>query len=52
MLAHDNDAEGRRAAERAEARYARSGLIIERTPPPTGFNDWAKVLEAERMLGS
>ncbi len=48
MLAHDNDAEGRRAADKAEARYARPGLIIDRTPPPAGFKDWAQVLAKER----
>lgn len=51
MLAHDNDAEGRRAADRAEARYARPGLLIERTPPPPAFKDWANVLEALRHDG-
>ena len=45
ILAIDNDAEGRRAAAKAEEGYARPGLVIERKPPPTGYKDWAKVLE-------
>ena len=48
MLAHDNDAEGRRAAGRAEERYARPGLFIERTPPEARFKDWAQALERSR----
>ena len=48
ILAVDNDAEGYRAADRAEAAYARPGLIVERMPPPNGFKDWAKVLEERR----
>lgn len=45
ILAIDNDTEGRRAATKAEERYARPGLLIERMPPPAAFNDWAKMLE-------
>ncbi|WP_337847827.1 toprim domain-containing protein [Sphingomonas sp.] len=45
ILALDNDAEGRRAADRASERYARPGLAIERMPPPAAFKDWAKALE-------
>lgn len=45
-IAEDNDAEGRRAAQKAEDHYARPGLIIHRDPPPARFKDWAKVLDA------
>ncbi len=45
ILAIDNDAEGRRAADKAEESYARPGLLIERMPPPAAFNDWAMMLE-------
>ncbi len=51
LIAEDNDAEGRRAAARAAARYARPGLTIERTPPPAGFKDWANVLDAGAERG-
>lgn len=50
ILAVDNDAEGYRAADRAETVYARPDLFIERMPPPIGFKDWAKVLEAGKPL--
>ena len=46
MIAQDNDPEGRRAADKAEQRYARQDLAIRRAPPPHGFKDWAKVLDA------
>lgn len=46
MIAQDNDREGRRAADKAEERYARQDLAIRRAPPPHGFKDWAKVLDA------
>ncbi|QWT16706.1 DUF7146 domain-containing protein [Sphingobium xenophagum] len=46
ILAVDNDAEGYRAADRAETVYVRPDLHVERMPPPAGFKDWAKVLEA------
>ena len=36
----------RRAAHKAEERYARQDLAIRRAPPPHGFKDWAKVLDA------
>ena len=45
MIAEDNDAEGRRAAARAQERYTRPGLAVRRAPPPTPFNDWAEVLD-------
>lgn len=45
ILAHDNDPEGARAADRADLAYARAGLMIRRMPPPGGFKDWAKVLD-------
>jgi hypothetical protein len=51
ILAQDNDAEGIRAADRAELVYARPGLTIERMPPLRGAKDWAKALE-RRMLTS
>jgi len=46
LIAEDNDPEGRRAAAKAEERYARPGLNIERAPPPSIFKDWAKALDA------
>lgn len=46
LIAEDNDAEGKRAADKAEQHYARPGLAIRRAPPPSGFKDWAKVLDA------
>ncbi len=46
MIAQDNDPEGRRAAHKVEERYARQDLAIRRAPPPHGFKDWAKVLDA------
>lgn len=49
ILASDNDAEGIRAADRAELAYARPGLTIERMPPPVGVKDWAKQLEIVRQ---
>lgn len=50
LIAEDNDAEGRRAAATAEARYARSGLVIRRVPPLPKFKDWAKALDADARL--
>lgn len=47
ILAADNDAEGRRAADQAFAQYQRPGLEIS-LKPPDRVKDWAKVLEAER----
>lgn len=46
LIAEDNDPEGRRAAASAEAKYARPGLVIRRDPPPPGYKDWAKLLDA------
>lgn len=46
LVAEDNNSEGHRAAESAQAHYARSGLIIERAPPPPIYKDWAKALDA------
>ena len=46
VLAEDRDAEGQRAANRAETRYARPGLRVERAPPPAPFKDWAEALES------
>lgn len=56
LIAEDNDAEGRRAAEQAAARYARDDLTIRRAAPPLGYKDWAKVRDAlvhgeERIAG-
>lgn len=48
FLAEDNDAEGRRAAAQAAIAYARPGLVIERMPPPSRVNDWARALELDR----
>lgn len=50
VLAQDNDAEGRRAADLAEDAYARAGLVIERMPPPPRIKDWARVLELSTSL--
>lgn len=50
LIAEDNDAEGRRAAARAEDHYARPGLTIERSPPPAIYKDWAKALDARERL--
>lgn len=47
FIAEDNDFEGRRAAEKASARYIRPGLAIHRAPPPPAFNDWADALDAQ-----
>lgn len=48
ILAQDNDAEGSRAADKAEEVYAARGLAIERMPPPARVKDWAKQLEMIR----
>lgn len=45
VLAQDNDAEGRRAADRAALVYAAPGLTIERAAPPATVKDWAQWLE-------
>ena len=47
VLACDRDAEGLRAAARAEGRYARDRLVIHHAPPPPPFKDWAQVLDAQ-----
>ncbi|QOT74560.1 toprim domain-containing protein (plasmid) [Sphingobium fuliginis] len=52
MLAHDNDAEGLRAANRAAERYARPGLAIHHAPPSANFGDWADLLAASMEQGS
>ena len=44
ILAEDNDAEGRRAAERALDAYRRPGLQILRAPPPLACKDWTQFL--------
>lgn len=46
LIAEDNDPEGHRAADKAEARYVRSGLGIEGRTPPRPFKDLAKALDA------
>ena len=50
LIAEDNDPEGRRAAAKAEQRYIRLGLSIERAPPPSIYKDWAKALDAREQL--
>lgn len=45
ILLADNDAEGRRARDRAEEAYARPGLMIETEWPPGRMNDWAQLLK-------
>jgi hypothetical protein len=45
-IAEDNDAESRRAAQKAEADYVRPGLTIHRDPLPVRFKDWARALDA------
>jgi len=52
LIAEDNDAEGHRAADKAEQRYARPGLTIRRTAPPPSYKDWAKLLDALEGDGS
>lgn len=54
LIAHDADAEGRRAAGRAQVRYQRPQRRILPTPPPDGLKDWADALRAlhEREGGS
>lgn len=51
LIAHDADAEGRRAAGRAESRYRRSERRILPAPPPDGLKDWADALRAHRERG-
>ncbi|PZU74440.1 MAG: virulence-associated protein E [Sphingomonas sp.] len=51
LIAEDNDPEGRRAADKAEAHYVRPGLDIRRAPPPARFKDWAEVLNARTRRG-
>lgn len=48
LIAHDADAEGRRAAGRAESRYRRPERRILPAPPPDGLKDWADALRAHR----
>ena len=42
---YDNDAEGRRARDRASESYRRPGLAIETEWPPGRMNDWAQLLK-------
>ncbi|MDR7103892.1 toprim domain-containing protein [Croceicoccus sp. BE223] len=46
LIAEDNDAEGRRAGDKAAKHYVRPGLVVRRAPPPARFKDWAKALDA------
>jgi hypothetical protein len=50
LIAQDNDPEGRRAAAHAERHYARPGLSVRRSSPPSQFKDWAKALDAQRSI--
>lgn len=45
ILLADNDAEGRRARDRAAESYRRPGLAIETEWPPGHMNDWAQLLK-------
>ena len=45
ILLADNDAEGRRARDRAWQAYQRPGLTIKTEWPPGGHNDWAQLLK-------
>ena len=45
ILLADNDAEGRRARDRAAEAYRRPGLAIETEWPPGRMNDWAQLLK-------
>lgn len=45
-IATDNDEAGDKAAERAMEAHEVSGRTISRDRPPSGFKDWAKVIEA------
>lgn len=45
ILLADNDAEGRRARDRAAKSYRRPGLAIETEWPPGRMNDWAQLLK-------
>ena len=45
ILLADNDAEGRRARDRAAETYRRPGLAIETEWPPGRMNDWAQLLK-------
>lgn len=45
ILLADNDAEGRRARDRAWEAYQRPGLTIKTEWPPGGMNDWAQLLK-------
>jgi hypothetical protein len=45
ILLADNDAEGRRAHDRALQTYRRPGLTIKTEWPPGGMNDWAQLLK-------
>lgn len=46
LIAEDNDAEGRRAATKALARYARAGVDVRRAPPSHRHDDWAEAQDA------
>ena len=46
LIAEDNDAEGRRAATKAFARYMREGFEVRRVPPSHQHDDWAKAHDA------
>ena len=45
ILLADDDAEGRRARDRAAESYRRPGLAIETEWPPGRMNDWAQLLK-------
>jgi hypothetical protein len=45
ILLADDDAEGRRAHDRAAKTYRRPGLAIETEWPPGRMNDWAQLLK-------
>ncbi len=51
VIAEDRDLEGEAAGARAMIAYARPGLDIIRHPPPSPFDDWAAVLEAQVKRG-
>jgi hypothetical protein len=52
LIAEDNDAEGRRAANKAFLHYARPGLAIRHAPPPRRFKDWAEMLDSNHLADS
>jgi hypothetical protein len=49
VIAEDNDAEGRRAAQRAWTVYRTQGLAVRRMTPPEPHKDWAAVNAAGRV---